>query len=275
MSNLTLSPQVFSILSGLVEERVGLSYSASEREIFESKACARAADAGFESMLDYYYYLRYDDPEQREFTALVEALLVHETFFFRELEPLQVAISTFIAPAVREGRRPRIWCAACSTGEEPLTVAMLLKEHDLLGRVELVASDLSDDVLARARLGTYSVRALRHHQDHPLAARHLTLRAQQLVAPDELLRAIDFRRVNLVDEAQVAALGSFDLIVCRNVLIYFRDDRARQVVAALHGALRPSGWLLVGVSESLMRFGTQLVCEEHKKVFVYRKRGEA
>ena len=274
MPDLTLSPPVFSILSTLVEERVGVSYSLSDREIFESKAVARARDAGFDSMLDYYYFLRYDDPEQREFRALVEALVVHETFLFREFEPLRVAVDSFITPALREGRRPRIWCAACATGEEPVTLAILLAERRILDRVEVIASDVSEAALTRARSGTFNARALRHKQHQPLAERYLDSRGEQLAVRRELLAAIDFRRVNLVDAQTVGALGTFDLIVCRNVLIYFREERTRAVVKQLREQLRSDGTLLVGVSESLLRFDGGLRCEEHAGVFLYRKAAE-
>jgi chemotaxis protein methyltransferase CheR len=275
MADLAFSAPVFTILTALVEERVGMSYSLSEREIFESKVSARARDAGFESMLDYYYYLRYDDPDQREFSALVEALLVHETFLFREFEPLRVAIEQFIAPEVKAGRRPRIWCAACSTGEEPATLAMLLDQRDLLHKVDLVASDISSDALARARKGVFSARALRQPGNHSLATRYLTTKENLLVVGPELIAPIDYRQVNLIDGAAVAALGSFDLISCRNVLIYFREERMAAVVGHLTQSLRPEGALLVGVSESLMRFGSGLRCEEHAGVFVYRKRKDS
>jgi chemotaxis protein methyltransferase CheR len=270
MSGLPLSPQVFSILSALVEERVGLSYTLADKELFESKVSLRARDAGFESMLDYYYCLRYDDPEQREFQRLAEALLVHETFFFREFEPLRVAISTFVAPRVRAGARARIWCAACATGEEPVTIAMLLREAQLSEHVDLVASDLSESALERAKKGVFSPRALRQNRDHPLAVRYLETRPDAILAQRELMRSIEFCQVNLIDRAAVEALGSFDLIVCRNVLIYFGEDRSREVAELLASRVRPEGAVLIGVSESLMRFGTSLVCEEHSGVFVYR-----
>jgi len=272
MSDLPLSPQVFSILSALVEERVGLSYTLADKDIFASKASARALEAGFESMLDYYYCLRYDDPEQREFQLLAETLLVHETFFFRELEPLRAAIAHFVAPRVKAGERARIWCAACATGEEPVTIAMLLREAKLTDQVDLVASDLSQSALERAKKGVFSSRALRQQRDHPLAARYLETRPDCIIAHASVLQSIDFRQVNLVEADAVEALGSFDLIVCRNVLIYFDDARVNSVVDRITARIRPDGALLIGVSESLMRFGTSLSCEEHGGSFVYRRR---
>jgi len=270
MPDLVLSPQVFSILSALVEERVGLSYSLSEQDLFASKVSHRAVEAGFESMLDYYYYLRYDDPEQQEFRRLAETLLVHETFFFREAEPLRVAIEQFVAPRVARGQRARIWCAACATGEEPLTVAMLLRDAKLELHVDLIASDLSERALQRARSGTFSPRALRQHARHALAARYLESRPDAVIARAELVQSVDFRCINLLDKEAITKLGSFDLIVCRNALIYFSDQRAAHVVRTMAQALVPDGALLVGVSESLMRLDTPLVCEEHAGVFIYR-----
>lgn len=271
MAELSCSPQVFAILSALVEERVGLAYSLQDRALFESKAALRASEAGFESMLDYYYFLRYDDPGGREFDALVEALLVHETFFFRELAPLEVAIETVVMPRVRAGVRPRIWCAACATGEEPLTVAMLLAEHGLLDSVELIASDLSERALQRAKRGAFSLRALRQRPPSKLAARYLETHERELRVDPQLLARIDFRRVNLIDPANVASIGPCDLVLCRNVLIYFDDVHVKRVVSSLFDVLLPGGVLLVGVSESLLRFGTALSCEEQRGVFFYRK----
>ena len=271
MAELSLSPQVFSILSALVEDRVGLSYTPEDRELFASKVCDHALDAGFDSMLDYYYHLRYDDPGQQAFATLVEALLVHETFFFRELQPLQAVVERIVAPLVAAGERPRIWCAACSTGEEPLTLAMLLDARGMLDRVELCASDLSEETLARARRGVFSARALRPHAQNPLSERYLTQRGNQLVIDPRLLAAVRFSRINLVDSSEVAAFGRADVIICRNVLIYFRDARARKLVDDFTNLLARDGVLLVGVSESVLRLSTRLDCEQHAGVFLYRK----
>jgi chemotaxis protein methyltransferase CheR len=195
-------------------------------------------------------------------------LVVQETFFFRELAALQVAVETLLAPRVAEGERPRVWCAACATGEEPLTLAMLLAERGLLGKVELIASDISERALARARRGVYSTRALRQTPYAGVAARYLAQRGSELVADPTLLGAIDFRRINLIAPPTIAPC---DLIICRNVLIYFDDRRVKRVAAGLTASLAPGGALLVGVTESLLRFGTRLECEELRGTFFYRK----
>jgi chemotaxis protein methyltransferase CheR len=174
---------------------------------------------------------------------------------------------------VARGARPRIWSAACATGEEPLTLAMLLDQRGLLDDVELVGSDISARALERARRGRYGPRSLRDVGPPALVARYLQREAGGTVrvAP-RLVDAVRWRRINLQAPAEVEAAGRFDFILCRNVLIYFQDETAVRVVARLSDTLSPGGVLLVGVSESLLRFGTQLDCEEHGRVFLYRKR---
>jgi chemotaxis protein methyltransferase CheR len=267
---LPLSPQVFSILSGLVTEQAGLSFDAAHIPIFADKVAERAAEKGFESLLDYYYFLRYDPGGADELAALIETLVVGETYFFRELPPLQVVVTHVIAPAVASGRRPRIWCAACATGEEPLTLAMLLAARGMLDDVEIVASDINGAALERARSGVHSRRSLR--QEMPaFADRWLRATPAGIDAHQRLREAISWRRVNLIDDAAVSALGTFDVVLCRNVLIYFNDETTRSVIDRLTARLQPGGVLLVGVSESLLRFGGPLSCEEKDGAFFYRR----
>jgi chemotaxis protein methyltransferase CheR len=262
---------VLAILSALVEERTGLHYGLADQAVLAEKAGFRAAEAGFESLLDYYYFLRYDEGAEREMDALVDALVVGETYFFRELPPLRVVVDLAAAEVARGGR-PRIWSAACATGEEPLTLAMLLDERGLLDEVELVASDLSVRALERARSGRHGPRSLRDGAPAGLVARYLRREEDGAVRVDpRLVERVRFRRMNLLDGERVRASGPFDVVLCRNVLIYFSDATAVRVTDHLASALTPGGVLLVGVSESLLRFGTQLACEEHGSVFVYRR----
>jgi chemotaxis protein methyltransferase CheR len=267
---LSMSPQVFAILSGVVAEHAGLHFDQDHVAIFADKVAARAAAAGFESLLDYYYFLRYDAGGQAELDALVEALVIGETYLFRELAPLQTAVSDFVIPALGRGRRPRIWCAACATGEEPHTLAMLLANRGVLEEVDIVASDINRAALARAQSGRYSPRALRGEVP-ALGLPWVEVGEREIAVASRLTAAIDWRRVNLMDGPAIAALGTFDVILCRNVLIYFEERVAQAVVNRLNDRLRSGGALLVGVSESLLRFGTSLACEEHGGVFVYKK----
>jgi chemotaxis protein methyltransferase CheR len=268
--SLTLSPQVFAILRGLVEERAGLHYSADDRELFAEKVSARAIDEGFESLLDYYYFLRYDPAGDAELERLVEALVVNETYFFREREQLEWLVDHVLVPRCRAGRRPRVWSAACSTGEEPITIAMLLADRGCEGQAELVATDISQRVLDRARAGIFSARSLRYSARPELAARFLEEHDGRLRMTSTLTDQIDWRRCNLTRPEELRRLGKFDAVLCRNVLIYFSDETTQRVIESLTAQIVEDGVLLVGVSESLLRFGTSVLCEEQAGIFYYR-----
>jgi chemotaxis protein methyltransferase CheR len=272
VTSLTLTPEVFTILVGLIEERVGLHYSPLDLELVGHKLSARALDAGFDSLLDYYYFLRYDPKSEEEFDALIDSLVVNETYFFREYEQLVVLVDSVLAPRIEAGVRPRVWCAACSTGEEPLTLAMILAERGLLDSCRIVASDVSRRALERAKRGAFGERALRRLPPDAVASRWLTKEPGRILVSASLREAIDWRRINLLDRSAIDRVGACDAIICRNVLIYFRDETTREVLDSLRRTLVPGGTLLVGVSESLLRFGESLACEERGNVFLYRRR---
>jgi chemotaxis protein methyltransferase CheR len=165
----------------------------------------------------------------------------------------------------------RIWCAAAATGEEPLTIAMILADAGLLQRARIVATDVSEKALARARSGIFGARSTRA-LPAGIEGRYLHRETNERVRVEPaLLAAVEWKRLNLMDEAAVKELGRFDIILARNVLIYFADNTVRRVVTCLTDALLPGGLLLVGASESLLRYGTQLSCEEHGGAFFYRR----
>jgi chemotaxis protein methyltransferase CheR len=267
---LPLSPQVYAILSALIEERTGLHYELHECDLLADRVTPRAVERGFDSLLDYYYFLRYDPGADAELRLLVEALVVNETYFFRELPALKVLVEDFVPKLIAEGGRPRIWCAACATGEEPLTLAMLLDQAGLLDQVTIVASDISNRALAQAKTGLYRRRSLRSLPEG-VVGRWLEGHEDGMRVAPRIAQAVDFRRVNLVDTGELATMGQFDAIICRNVLIYFQDQTIERVVANLYQRLLPNGYLVVGASESLLRFNVPFACEEQRGAFFYRK----
>lgn len=265
-----MSPQLFALFAGLVEDACGIHYPPQDRELFAAKVTSQAAEAGYDTLLDYYYRLRYDDPDGGELAALLRALVVHETYFFRELPPLVELVDGHLAARVREAGRARVWSAACATGEEAFTLAMLLDDRGLLDRVEIVASDLSEVAIARARAGQHRRRSLRDGYPVELATRYLEVGAQTITVAPRIRAAVRFEVVNLLDEPAVRALGAFDAVLLRNVLIYFRDTQVVRTLERVEQVIAPGGVLLVGVSESLLRFGTALRCEERGGAFFYR-----
>ena len=266
---MNLSPEVFVILAALVERKVGIRYEVADREMFADKVASRVREAGFGSFLDYYYYLRYDERSGPELDALVEALVVHETYFFREADGLRVIVDELVRPIAASGRRARVWSCACASGDEPLTRAMMLADAGLLDATDIVASDVTLRAFERARREGWGKRSLRSLP--PAGARWVRVRGEKAHVASELVDAVDWRRVNVIDDLAVRALGTFDVVLCRNVLIYFSDATIVDVVTRLADRLRPDGRLLVGASESLLRFGTLLECEERSGTFMYRR----
>jgi chemotaxis protein methyltransferase CheR len=275
VSVLELSAPVFAIFSALIEEKAGLHYGLADRDLLADKLSMRAQDAGFDSLLDYYYFLRYDPAGDAELAALIDVLVVGETYFFREYPPLRVLVDEFLAPWCESGRRPRVWSAACASGEEPLTLAMMLADRGLLDAVDIVATDISRRALDRARAGKFGARSVRAVPEPRLVERYLVPTGQGYTVDPSLVAIISWRQANLIDAQAVLALGVFDVVLCRNVLIYFRDQTIRIVVERLASALVPRGILLVGVAESLLRFGTPFLGEERGGAFLYRRESQA
>ncbi len=263
--------QFMAFVRTMVEDAIGMHYAEADDDLFEDKVVTHARSAGFESLIDYYYRLRYDDPDGEALAALVDTVTVNESYLFREQDQLQCIVREFLLPAVERQGHARVWSAACASGEEPFSVAMMLADLGALSSVEILASDVSQRCLARARRGALSPRALRDIARSSLADRYVDARGDELSISPAIVDAVRFERINLRDAVSVASLGTFDVILLKNVLIYFRDEIALSVVTSIADRLRPRGALFVGVSESLLRLPTGLECEEKNGVFFYRK----
>ena len=271
---LPITTPVFIILRDLVEERVGIRYEVDDMDLFADKVSTRAEELEMTSLLDYYYHLRYDAAGSAEMQELVDALVVNETYFYREADQLTALVDRVLPPMIAKRRPARVWCAACSSGEEPLTLTMMLAERGMLDDVEIVATDISARVLGRARMARYGGRSLR---SLPITAeRHFDPADEQGFrrVREDLRTRVKLARANLIEPETYPSSGSFDVIACRNVLIYFDEVTVARVVDQLAAALRPGGVLLVSASESLLRFGTALDCEELGGAFFYRKANE-
>ncbi len=268
---LLLSPQVFAITSQLIEDATGLHYDLKDADLLAERLSVRASELELTSLLDYYYFLRYDEQGPRELEALAELLVVNETYFFREADQLRVLVENLLPRALEDRPSVRIWCAACASGEEPLTLAMMLEDKKILHRVTIDATDISSRALKKAEMGTYSGRSLRALRDAERGRFFLEVGDGAVRVRDEIRAAVRFRRVNLLEFGRLADLGVFDVILCRNALIYFRDETVVRLVTRFAESLRPRGLLLVGASESLLRYGTVFDCEEHGGAFFYRR----
>ena len=186
--------------------------------------------------------------------AVVEAMLTGETFFFRD-KPVFDSFRNTLLPemiAARQNtRRLRIWCAACSTGQEPYSIAMILDEEARALRgwqIEIVATDISESAIKAAKAGSYNQFEVQRGLPVTLLLRYFHREAERWQIAEHLQSVIDFKSFNLNDSFR--ALGEFDIIFCRNVLMYFDPDTKRDILTRLASALADDGQLLLGATEN-------------------------
>jgi chemotaxis protein methyltransferase CheR len=278
--SLGLSKNAVWLLRDLVHDRTGLYYENGRCDLLADRLSGLVTQAGFHTFLDYYYFLKYDAHNSGEdWGRVMDALSVPETYFWREIDQLQ-AIASHIVPAiVRDAprRTVTIWCVPCATGEEPLTLAMLLDREGWFQRVDIAlhASDASPAVLERARQGRYRERAFRS-LPVDLRDRYFERRGDTWqVDPRLYARVRTWSVVNLKDADQVGLRAVADIIVCRNVFIYFSPAAVREVVDRFADRMPVPGYLCVGATESLLRVTDRFMLEEIGGAFVYVKRRDS
>lgn len=260
-----LTEPEFRQFRDLVEEQVGIHLSSVKQALVNARLLARIRELGLRTFGEYYDCV-IKSPHD-ELIRFINAICTNETRFFREPNQFDYVRRKLIpywlaeAAAGRHPRRVRMWSAACSSGEEPYSVAMtLLHELPPEWAVEVVASDISTKVLERALGAIYPlerVNEIPNELQKPFLLRGTGSRVGSFRIGPPVRAVVRFQRENLVT-SDFAPLGSFDLIMCRNVLMYFKEETRREVVAKLVRRLVPNGHLFVGHSESLHGFGLGL-----------------
>ena len=268
--SLGLAGSVTTILRDLLHERLGLSYQAHQFAQVADRLAALVIAHGFGSFIDYYYLLKYDnDPD--EWLRVMDALSVQETYFWREIDQLRAVVDVVVPmlAATLGGGPLRIWSIPCATGEEPLTIAMLLEEAGWFGRlpIEILGSDASPSAIAKARAGRYGERAFRNLPP-ALRERYFTVSGSQAVVDPGLHARVRYDVLNVMDGAAVAAHAA-PIIVCRNMFIYFSEQSIRRSCQAFAASMPRPGYLCLGASESLLRLATPFDLREIGGAFIY------
>jgi chemotaxis protein methyltransferase CheR len=270
-----LPEATFRLVRELLHDRYGLWFHDHLRFLLEYRLGPRLASLGLRDFDAYQRFLRLDPRGPEELLAAAEVLATHETYFYREPAQLRAFERDILADLAQERgdtRRLRILSAGCATGEEAYTVAALLVDS---GRftgwdLEVQAVDLSRRCLAQASSGVYGEAAFRSAEG--MSLRHwFHLREGRWTVAPALRRLVQFCAANLLDGEGVPP-GPYDVILCRNVLLYLDLPARRRVLANLHAGLGPGGWLLLGHAESLLEPSDGFVPVRLDREVVFRRR---
>jgi chemotaxis protein methyltransferase CheR len=259
--------------------KTGISFEASKRYFVDKRLVERIEATGSDNFLGYFALLRYEDSGV-ELQQLTNLMTVNETYFLREEYQFRCMVDSLLPAIVRNRtvKKPiRIWCIPSSTGEEPYSIAMYLLEkwpgiNDW--DVEIISSDIDTNVLRQARAGRYSARSVQH-VPLPWLNKYFTAIKDEYQLCDDLREVIEFTRVNLAASTETLTYRNFDVIFCRNLLIYFDDVSRKSAVETFYESLNPGGYICLGHSESMSRISSLFKVCKFPEAIVYQKSKEA
>jgi chemotaxis protein methyltransferase CheR len=256
-----LDRETFERIRDLVYAKSGIVLKDDKATLVSGRLARRLRELRLDTARDYLEYLARDRDGQ-ELTLLLDAISTNVTSFYREAEHFELIGSTYAAWLEQGQRRFRFWCAAASSGEEPYTLAMTLLERSPQPvDLRILATDISTAVLGQAVAGVYSSRAVAPIPKALLAryfsARHVGPKKSEYTATEQLRQPLSFRYLNLA-ELPCPLQGPLDMILCRNVMIYFDQALRARLVSEFHRLLKPGGFLLVSHSESLVGLNSPL-----------------
>jgi chemotaxis protein methyltransferase CheR len=266
----------FKFLRAFLKARSGLSLALEKRYLVESRlgpVCRRYNLASLSHLIGRLTMAGAGEMER----AVVEAMTTNETFFFRDRTPFEIFEKTLLPrylPARAAARRLRIWCAAASSGQEPYSLAMILSEMAARfagWRIEILATDISTEVLARARAGLYSQFEVQRGLPIQMLLKYFTQVGDQWQIAPAIRDMIEYKPLNLVDD--FGHLGTFDIVFCRNVLIYFDPPTKTDVLERLAAALPDDGALVLGAAETVIGISDAFVPHpDNRGVYVPSRR---
>ncbi|HIJ94373.1 MAG TPA: protein-glutamate O-methyltransferase CheR [Desulfuromonadales bacterium] len=259
--------------------KTGICFEPTKRYFVDKRLIDRIEATGNHDFRSYFTMLRFE-PSGEEMQHLTNLMTVNETYFLREEYQFQCLVDSILPEitAAKTDRKPiRIWCIPSSSGEEPYSIAMYLLE--LWGGinswdVEIISSDIDTGILQKARIGRYSARSIQHVSPNWLN-KYFTRIGDEYQICDDLRNSVEFTRVNLSESADTRLYRNFDVIFCRNLLIYFDDLSRKEAAESFYDALKPGGCICLGHSESMSRISSLYKVRKFPEAIVYQKPLEA
>ena len=275
MALLRMSEEEFKLLSDLIYNYCGLTFTGSQKILFQKRVKSRVEKLRLSSFKEYYQFLKYDPKKEEELKTLVDILTVNETYFFREPAQFDALLNSVLPELAKSGyKNIKIWSAACSTGAEPYTIAILLKEKQPLDssfKIDIIGTDISISALEEARKGIYTETAFRTTPPEYKNKYFTKTPDGYYQIKPEIKRMVTFRYLNLLNKTQMSMMKNIHVIFCRNVLIYFDVEAKKKVVESFYQSLVKGGYLFIGQSESLFKVTNLYKLVPTSKVLLYKK----
>ena len=278
MTDKTISQEDFLKFREFFYRKTGILFENSKRYFVDKRLIERIEATDSDNFRNYFITLRFETSGE-ELQTLTNLMTVNETYFFREEYQFKCLVSAILPEIIarkKDNRPIRIWSMPSSSGEEAYSIAMYLLEYwpgiDQWD-IEIISSDIDTKILAQARKGNYSDRSVQKLPKH-LLAKYFTHDSEGYQICDDLRQAVEFTRVNLMKTADVRSYRGFDVIFCRNLLIYFDDLSRRAAADTFFDALNPGGFLCLGHSESMRRISSLYQVRKFSDSVVYQKSKE-
>jgi chemotaxis protein methyltransferase CheR len=251
---MALTSTAFDFVRDLVQRESAIVLTPGKEYLVEARLLPLARKQGSIDVSDFVDHLR-SRPDRAAQQLVVEALTTNETSWFRDSEPFSLLSSTLVPDVLRsrsDDRCLRIWSAACSSGQEPYSIAMLLGDQlrSAGWTCQIVGTDISEAMLERAREGRYSQLEMNRGMPAPMLVRHFQRAGAEWQVSAEIRRMVAYRKLNLA--APLPVLPSFDIVFLRNVLIYFDTATKRSILQRVRGVMRPESYLVLGAAETTL-----------------------
>jgi chemotaxis protein methyltransferase CheR len=279
MADISIHQDDFLKFREFFYRKTGIQFDDSKRYFVDRRLVERVGATDSGCFRNYFMMLRFEASGD-ELQALTNLMTVNETYFFREEYQFKCLVNSILPEITktRKNQNPiRIWSMPSSSGEEPYSIAMYLLEYwSGINQwdVEIISSDIDTSILTQARRGFYSSRSVQN-LPKSLLGKYFSLSGEGYQVCDDLRQAVEFTRVNLMNPADVRGYRGFDVIFCRNLLIYFDDLSRRQAADTFFDALHPGGFLCLGHSESMSRISSLYKARKFSDSVVYQKSKEA
>jgi len=268
-----IKDEEFFELADLIFKHSGITFTINKKYLIENRLSRLLHELNFTSYKDYIYYLKYNIKGKSEIQRLINLVTINETYFFRERGQIDYLVEKVIPDLILKGKRSiKILSAACSTGEEPYSIAIALKEKKLTEkvRIDIIGVDINTDVIKTAQEGIY--RSVSFRGVNPqIISKYFKKEELNYLLSDEIKKMVRFMQGNLTDKLLYLKIGKCDVIFCRNVLIYFDIDTKKVVIEHFYNNLNTPGFLFLDHSETLNRLNNNFEMENFKTGIVYKK----